>query len=89
VGIDSLGLEANPMAYFPSRIRTDWEISPSALEDYAREISTAALRSFKTFHLSEDSQLLLSSQRPREELHLRPISEEPKLTAEQTEVMPK
>jgi len=89
LGIDTLGLEANPMAYFASRIKTDWEISPSDLETCAREVSTAALRSFKTFGLSEDSQLFLSSQLPNKEREVRPISQEPKLTPEQMEVLPK
>lgn len=42
LGIPSLGIEANPMAWFASSVKTDWSPDPSGLVDTAQQISSAA-----------------------------------------------
>jgi hypothetical protein len=42
-GIESVGVEANPVACFASRIKVDWSPHPGGLLEHAREISARAL----------------------------------------------
>lgn len=42
LGIPSLGIEANPMAWFAGSVKTDWSPDPSGLVDTAQQISSAA-----------------------------------------------
>lgn len=42
LGIPSLGIEANPMAWFAGSVKTDWTPDPSGLVDTAQQISIAA-----------------------------------------------
>lgn len=41
-GFPSVGLEANPMAWFASRVKTRWEIDPQRLKRHALEVSKEA-----------------------------------------------
>jgi hypothetical protein len=43
LGIPSIGIEANPMAYFASQVKVDWDISGDGLLNHARGITVAAL----------------------------------------------
>ena len=48
LGIPSVGVEANPVAYFASQVKVDWSINPDQLLEHAHqiaEISLAKLRS--------------------------------------------
>lgn len=38
-GIPSVGLEPSPMAHFASAVKVDWKVSPSSVEEYARDIA--------------------------------------------------
>lgn len=38
-GIESVGIESNPMARFASSVKLDWSVDPSALSDYAAEVA--------------------------------------------------
>jgi len=38
-GINSVGIEANPVAYFASDVKSDWNIDPSKLKEHARQIA--------------------------------------------------
>jgi DNA modification methylase len=42
LGITSVGIEANPVAHFAANIKTDWDIDPQGLEDYAKFIAREA-----------------------------------------------
>lgn len=42
-GIPSVGIEANPMAGFASRVKVDWDISAEALLSHARKVAAATL----------------------------------------------
>ena len=39
LGIGSVGIEPNPMAYFASSVKVDWSVSHDALLDYAGEVA--------------------------------------------------
>jgi len=60
-GIASVGIEANPMAYFASRVKTDWHINPDKLLNHAlavaeitnRKIASNRTRKLRT--LPEDA----------------------------------
>jgi DNA modification methylase len=43
LGIPSIGIEANPMAYFASRVKVDWAISADDLLNHAGEVAAATL----------------------------------------------
>ncbi|MBM3421859.1 MAG: DNA methyltransferase [Chlorobi bacterium] len=38
-GINSIGVEANPVAYFASCVKTDWSVNPSKLQEHARQVA--------------------------------------------------
>ncbi len=42
LGIPSEGIEANPMAYFATKVKTDWRTDPDRLVEHARLIATMA-----------------------------------------------
>ncbi len=42
LGIPSEGIEANPMAYFATQVKTDWRSDPDKLVEHARIIATMA-----------------------------------------------
>ncbi len=42
LGIPSIGIEANPMAYFASYVKVDWNISADDLLKHASEVAAAA-----------------------------------------------
>lgn len=46
-GIPSVGVEANPMAHFASRTKTDWTPDPEGLRRHATEVARATLRTFQ------------------------------------------
>ena len=41
--IPSVGIEANPMAYFASKVKADWNVNPDGLLDHARWIAKLTL----------------------------------------------
>ncbi len=42
LGIASVGVEANPMAWFATRVKTDWQPDPDELELHAKKLSQEA-----------------------------------------------
>ena len=65
-GIDSIGVESNPMAHFASTVKVDWSISPAGLVRHAEKIAKRAEKTFlhsEQFHnlrtLSVEAQKLL------------------------------
>ena len=39
LGIGSVGIEANPMAHFAARVKTNWNVDPCGLVDYGQEVA--------------------------------------------------
>lgn len=83
LSINSLGLEANPVVYFASRVKTDWQLSTSELRQAFREIIATAFSSLDKYGLSEDVSLFVQPQKGK------PLSVEPTLTEDQRTVLPK
>lgn len=52
LGIPSIGIEANQMAYFASKVKTSWSPSPSRLLQHSKFIANLALQ-----HLKEENYL--------------------------------
>lgn len=59
LGLSSAGIEANPMAYFASRVKVDWNIDPGRLLSHATEIATLALARLKAEGLDDQPALPL------------------------------
>ena len=53
LNIDSLGLEANPVVYFASRVKTDWQLPISDLRQAFREVIATAPKKENPFRLSQ------------------------------------
>lgn len=49
-GINSIGIEANPMAYFASQVKVDWSVNPTDLLDHAKSIANEATEKIKNYH---------------------------------------
>lgn len=83
LNIDSLGLEANPVVYFASRVKTNWVLSASEVRQAFLEIISCASSSLDAFGLSEDVSLFVQPRR------VKPLTVEPTLTEDQRAVLPK
>ena len=42
LGVSSVGIEANAMAHFAARVKTNWNVDPQALVDYGRAVARRA-----------------------------------------------
>lgn len=83
LGISSLGLEANPIVYFASRVKTNWQVPTSELRLVFKEVSATAASSLDKFGLSEDVSLFVQPHKGQ------PLPVEPKLSEDQRAVLPK
>jgi DNA modification methylase len=62
LGVPSLGVEANPVAHFASRVKIDWNIDSELLIIHARKVADAALEQLRAegiddvafFHIVQD-----------------------------------
>src|SRR5713101_5917701 len=63
LGIASIGIERNPMAWFASRVKLDWKVDPDALMSHAMEVAADAVSQLESEGLSDDSPLPLFSRR--------------------------
>jgi DNA modification methylase len=59
LGISSIGIEANPPAFFASQAKVNWEVDPELLMKYAQEIAELAIIEYKSKGLSEEGDLPL------------------------------
>jgi hypothetical protein len=59
LGIPSVGVEANPMAWFASRVKVNWEVDPDGLLAHAREIATIVSERLGADGLNDDQSLPL------------------------------
>ncbi len=55
LGIESVGIEANPMAHFASQVKTDWGVDPDSLAQHAESIAADALAELKVAGISDDT----------------------------------
>lgn len=83
LNIHSLGLEANPVVYFASRVKTNWQTPPSEVRLAFKDVISSASASLDKFGLSEDVSLFVQPHRGT------PLAVEPVLTEDQLAVLPK
>jgi hypothetical protein len=57
LGIPSVGIEANPMAYFASQVKTDWSPSPAGLLQHATTIAEIARDELRAQGVPDDALL--------------------------------
>jgi hypothetical protein len=63
LGIPSVGVEANPMAYFASRVKSDWSPDPDGLLKHARVIAELANSRLKSDGIEDEASLPLFTTR--------------------------
>ena len=54
LGVPSVGVEANPLACFASRVKVDWTPDPDGLIDHARGVARAALAELDSQGIEDD-----------------------------------
>ncbi len=59
LGIPSVGVEANPMAYFATQVKLDWSPDPDALLTHAREVAERAKAKLESDGIEDDTSLPL------------------------------
>lgn len=53
-GMNSIGIEANPMAHFASEVKLDWEISPNGLLEHALDVAEIAKNKLASDGIADD-----------------------------------
>jgi hypothetical protein len=74
LGIPSVGVEANPLAHFASRVKLDWRPDPAGLLAHAQEVALAAQRTLAKDDLDDDPRLT-AGREPRALRQLPPEAE--------------
>jgi len=59
LGIDSIGIERNPMAWFASRVKLDWKVDSDGLMKHAAEVAARTSEQLRAEGLNDDSSLPL------------------------------
>ena len=54
MGVASIGVEANPMAFFASQVKTDWAVDPHSLHVDASRAASRASRALAALHLRDE-----------------------------------
>lgn len=67
LGIPSIGVEANSMAHFASRIKVDWDICPDELLGNAQQIADAAQLEFESTDVTDEALPLFSNRSKRQQ----------------------
>lgn len=76
LGIESVGIEAAPMAAFASDVKTRWSISGLALIKHAESVAAMTLRKLASHGIQDDSSLPLFSHSPKLSIKLRTLPED-------------
>lgn len=53
-GVDSAGIDANPVSCFAAKVKTDWQLEPSHLSDFLQPIEKAYRAHLRTEEYEED-----------------------------------
>ncbi len=75
LGIKSVGIEANPMAWFASSVKIDWDVDPTALLHHAKIVAENVTRTLAKNGIDEDAVLPLFHGRSKLSLELRSLPE--------------
>lgn len=73
LGLESIGIERNQMAWFASRVKLDWKVDPDGLINHAEEVAGSTSEQLRNEGLGDDCSLPLFAQR-RSEAELRSLS---------------
>jgi hypothetical protein len=74
LGIESIGIERNPMAWFASQVKVDWKVDAAGLITHAEEVAKSTSEQLRKEGLGDDSSLPLFPQRRSEPPKLRSLS---------------
>lgn len=80
--IKSLGLEANPMAYFASLVKTTWDLPLEETSQALDSVTSLAYQSLDFFGLPEELSLFIQTRK------VKPIKSEPTLSDGQAKIIP-
>ena len=61
LGIPSVGVEANPMAQFASKVKVDWSPSPEGLLEHAQKVANVALSKLEAEGISDEPAALVDT----------------------------
>ena len=64
-GVPSVGLEANPLAYFASSVKTDWTPDPDGLIEFVNRVGESASRELQAQGIPDQLAAGFSKPRPR------------------------
>jgi hypothetical protein len=73
-GVPSIGIEANPVMAFASRVKVDWGCDPSGLRRHAQKIGELAMKELQAQGISDLSELPLFSKRGTNGHNLQSLS---------------
>lgn len=82
LNLESLGLEANPVAVLASSVKTRWDVSALEVRSELQSVIAQAINSFERFNLREKLSLFSSFRNGKA------LDVEPSLTEEQKKVLP-
>ncbi len=74
--IVSIGVESNPMAWFASKVKTDWDIEPDSLRDHASRVADLTLDRLDAEGIRDDDGLPFRFRDAVLASHLRSLPEE-------------
>jgi tRNA G10 N-methylase Trm11 len=74
LGLASIGIERNPMAWFASRVKLDWKVDPDGLMRHAAEVAARASEQLRMEGLSDDFSLPLFARSRSASSKLRALS---------------
>jgi len=63
LGIPSEGIEANPMAFFATSVKVDWDVDPQGLLEHAEKIAALTQAQLESEGLSDDDSFFLPPDR--------------------------
>lgn len=75
LGINSIGIEANPFAHFASKTKLNWAVNESELIDHSKLIASLALRQLEQDGINDESDLPLFTNRNGNQFKLRTLPE--------------
>ena len=75
-GIRSIGVESNPMAWFASKVKTDWAVIPDSLRDHASEVADLTLDRLEAEGIRDDDELPFRFRDAVAASHLRTLPDE-------------
>jgi hypothetical protein len=73
LGLYSIGIERNPMAWFASRVKVDWNVDPDRLMQDAAEVAAKASDQLRAEGLSDNCSLPLFAQSRGPDTNLRSL----------------